>query len=60
MNSLIGPWPDYPAEKPTRVLCRECYRRLHYAANTNRFVCPLHGPVLTDEMLHRQTVGSRS
>lgn len=41
----------YDHAKPTKLLCRRCLRPTCFAANTNRYVCPKHGPVVTTEFL---------
>lgn len=43
--------PDMCDEETSPVLCPDCLRRTHYALNTARYVCPVHGPVITDEAL---------
>lgn len=46
-------WPDVPNNEPSVVACPECKRLTHYALNTDRYVCPVHGPVVTSEILPR-------
>jgi hypothetical protein len=51
MNAAL--WPDMTDKEPSVVACPECLRLTHYALNTNRYVCPIHGPVVDDEFLPR-------
>lgn len=46
---IIG--PDLVDKEPSKVLCPQCFRRTHYALNTDRYVCPFHGPVVTSEVV---------
>ena len=46
--------PDiYDPRRPSYVLCPTCRRKTYYARNTDRYVCPVHGPVVTSQMLPR-------
>lgn len=49
--------PDVVDEFPSKVACPECHRLTYYALNTDRYVCPAHGPVVTAEVLPRLATG---
>lgn len=61
LSLVAGPltWPDLcDFRKRTPALCPDCLRSsraepLAYALNTDRYVCPLHGPVLAGEAIWR-------
>lgn len=50
-------WPDLVDREFSVIACPRCLaegaaQRTKYAMNTDRYVCLIHGPVVTGEFLH--------
>jgi hypothetical protein len=49
----MSSWPDILDRDVSVIACPECRRLTYYAMNTDRYVCPEHGPVVVSEALPR-------
>ncbi len=57
---MILPGPDICDDHPSVIVCPPCLdagsvQRTFYALNTDRYVCPVHGPILTAAMVPSQS-----
>lgn len=45
-------FPDmYDNNEYSYILCSRCFRKTHYALNTSRYICDVHGPVIVSEII---------